>query len=203
MTTRTLLSGFLLTGLVAMAPAIAQDAPPEPTPPPPGADLVADVAVAGQGEVEIGNTLAQALVDTGAAADFDTALGTVQDLRAEGMGWGQVAQELGFNLGHEVSAVRSDGRAAAARATDELAVAADGDIAPVAVESRGRTGAGADTAASARLQSQVGRDIAADARVNARIDAGVRTDVGRPLGVGAPVRPERPLRVERPARGGR
>lgn len=223
MTTRTVLSSLLLTGLVAMSPAFGQEttptdpAPPATETPDPGldadadadagTDVIAEVIVNGQGEAAISDALANALVETGAAADMDLATAAVLDLRAQGMGWGEVARELGFNLGHEVSAVRSEGRATAARASGTVDTAVEGAVvaaadetAPVTVDiDNNGVRAGADTAASARAQGEVGRAVAADARVNARVDAGASVS-GRPVGVGQVLRPERPERAERPQR---
>lgn len=77
----------------------------------------------GYGEVNITLAMAQALVDGGAYPDLASALsgisttvtnpdgttttvveGGVLAMRADGMGWGQIAQELGYNLGSLVSA---------------------------------------------------------------------------------------------------
>ena len=207
MTPRTLLSSLLLSGLTALAaPALAQDAPP---PEDTGTEVVTDVAVTGQGEAAIADALANAMVEAGAAADADLALSAVQDLRAQGMGWGEVAHELGFNLGGQVSAVRSQGRSATGRIiaeTDDIvieATAAGATDEGVAALDRANRGVGADTAASARLNAEVGRGTAAEARAGARVDvgAGVR---GRPLiqVPERPLRPTRPLLPERPLRGG-
>lgn len=166
-------------------------------------------AAMGYGEIDMTLALAGALVDSGAAADVDAALETVLQLRNDGMGWGEIAQELGFNLGQLISAGhRADAAVqAGGKAEAGLAIAEDaksrGDVSGAGVDAN----AGASTAASARVQADVGRAIAADAKVNARIDAGARgTTSGRPAGVGAPVRPQRvqlPLRPDRPQRPGR
>ncbi|MDR0183913.1 hypothetical protein [Lysobacter arvi] len=73
----------------------------------------------GWGEVNISLSLAQAMVESGDAPDLASALagltvthpdGTttmtpgVLQLRADGGGWGQIAKQLGFNLGALVSA---------------------------------------------------------------------------------------------------
>lgn len=201
MTSRTLLSCLLLTGLATLgAPAIAQDA---------GTEVVTttDVIVTGQGEAAIADALAGAMVDAGTAADADLALAAVQDLRAQGMGWGEVAQELGFSLGEQVSAVRSEGRSVAGRAiaeTSQAGIDADATGATgldaTVIDTNPNRGVGADTAASARLNADIGRGTAAEARAGVRVDvgAGVR---GRPL-IQTPERPARPLLPERPLRGG-
>lgn len=88
----------------------------------------------GYGEVNITLSLAQALLDAGAYPDLQSALtgipttvtnpdgtttttssGGVLAMRADGMGWGQIAKELGFNLGALVSAGNRNGKAQAAR----------------------------------------------------------------------------------------
>lgn len=164
-------------------------------------------AVMGYGEIDMALALAGALVDSGAAADAATALETVLQLRTDGMGWGEVAQELGFNLGHVISAAhRADAAGlAGGNAAAGLAIAEEARNSGSGANAEGN--AGASTAASAKVQSDVGRDIAADARVNARIDAGLRGSTsGRPVGVGAPVLPQRvqaPPRPDRPQRPGR
>lgn len=91
----------------------------------------------GWGEVNISLSLAQALVEAGTYPDLSSALtgiettvtnpdgtttvtveGGVLAMRADGMGWGQIANELGFNLGSLVSAsVRSDKAAVSAERT--------------------------------------------------------------------------------------
>jgi hypothetical protein len=77
----------------------------------------------GYGEINITLSMAQALVDAGSYADLQSALtgttttvtnpdgttttstsGGVLALRADGMGWGQIAKQLGFKLGDLVSA---------------------------------------------------------------------------------------------------
>lgn len=86
----------------------------------------------GYGEVNITLAMAQALVDGGAFADLQSALtgasstvtnpdgtttttleGGVLAMRADGMGWGQIAKELGFNLGSLVSASNNGGNTSA------------------------------------------------------------------------------------------
>lgn len=188
----------------------------------------------GYGEINITLAMAEALVDSGAYPDLATALGDpdgVLQLRADGMGWGEIAQQFDLNLGQLVSAgAGTAGRGAAAAnagidgieataagaAAAGLAIAADASGGRSEGAARGEGGAGASTAADARLQTGAGGAVAADARVNARVDAGLRGGTsGRPETVGRPVLPERPalldrplpierpLRPERPERGGR
>lgn len=84
----------------------------------------------GWGEVNITLSLAQALVEAGAYPDLQSALtgvettvtnpdgtttttseGGVLAMRADGMGWGQIANTLGFRLGELVSASNRNERA--------------------------------------------------------------------------------------------
>ena len=77
----------------------------------------------GYGEINIALSMVQALVDAGTAPDLQSALtgttttitnpdgttttttsGGVLAMRADGMGWGQIAKQLGFKLGQLVSA---------------------------------------------------------------------------------------------------
>lgn len=187
----------------------------------------------GYGEIDITLAMAQALVDGGSYPDLATALGDpdgVLQMRADGMGWGEIAQQFDLNLGQLVSAgAGAAGRGAAAAnagidgieataagAAAGLAIAADASGGRSEGAARGEGSAGAGTAAEARLQAGAGGAVAADARVNARVDAGLRGGTsGRPEAVGRPVLPERPalldrplpierpLRPERPERGGR
>jgi hypothetical protein len=163
----------------------------------------------GFGEINNALTLADALVESGAFADVGAALGDpdgILQLRADGLGWGEIAQELGFNLGALVSAHAGPAGTGAVRAgLDEAAgVAVDAagtglGIAADAAGTRAGVAAGSATAVDARLQAGAGRDVAADARVNARIDAGARADgAGRPASVGRPLLPERPVSLDRP-----
>lgn len=89
----------------------------------------------GWGEVNISLSLAQALVDSGAYPSLQSALtgiettvtnpdgtttitseGGVLAMRAEGMGWGAISKELGFNLGSLVSASNRRDKSVAASA---------------------------------------------------------------------------------------
>ncbi len=89
----------------------------------------------GWGEVNISLSLAQALVDSGAYPSLQSALtgiettvtnpdgtttitseGGVLAMRAEGMGWGAISKELGFNLGSLVSASNRSDKSVAASA---------------------------------------------------------------------------------------
>ncbi|WP_149195085.1 hypothetical protein [Luteimonas suaedae] len=155
-------------------------------------------AAMGYGEIDLTLAMAESLIDNGAAADVDIALDQVLGLRADGMGMGEIAQELGFNPGELVSASHRADVAAGGGAEAGLAIAdeASGGLAG--------TEAGAATAADARTRAAIGADISTDVRANARVDAGARGTVsGRPAGVRVPALPTRPLLPERPQRGNR
>ncbi|MEO6625351.1 MAG: hypothetical protein ABIN37_11035 [Burkholderiaceae bacterium] len=63
----------------------------------------------GWGNIDIAMALAKSQVTTGATSkEFLTALDKVMDMRASGMGWGQIANGLGVNLGKAVSAAKSN-----------------------------------------------------------------------------------------------
>ncbi|GGK01178.1 hypothetical protein [Luteimonas terricola] len=148
------------------------------------------------GEINLTLAMAEAMLEGGAVADLDTALASVLDLRVDGMGWGQIARELDFNLGELVSAPR---RALGARGHAEVDLAVSGEAAGHGTANAGGAGAGAATAADARSRAGVGADVSAGARANARIEAGARGDIsGRPEGAVKPVLPTRALLPERP-----
>ena len=150
----------------------------------------------GYGEVNITLSMAQALLDSGAYPDLQSALtglettvtnadgtttttssGGVLAMRADGMGWGQIAQELGFNLGTLMSASNSNGKAQAGAV---------------------RT-AKTDRPAKAEKVAKVDKvdKVAKPDRV-AKIER-----PARPERVERVERPERPQRPDRPERSGR
>ena len=62
----------------------------------------------GYGNINIAMSLAQSQVAPAATSkDFLAALDAVMDMRASGMGWGQIAHSLGVNLGQVMSASKS------------------------------------------------------------------------------------------------
>jgi hypothetical protein len=155
----------------------------------------------GWGEVNLTLALAQALVESGAAADLQSALtgttttvtnadgtttttttGGVLAMRADGMGWGEIAQELGFNLGSLISAGNRNARAGDAQGNAKAAGAAT-------QAARGQ---------AARAERGAGRPEGAGAGRPQRPEVGTRPE--RPE---VPTRPERPERPQRPERGGR
>jgi hypothetical protein len=142
----------------------------------------------GWGEVNITLSLAQALLDSGAATDLQSALtgttttitnpdgtttttvsGGVLAMRADGMGWGAIAKELGFNLGKLISAGNRSDKAIAAKAAK---------------------GERADKAKAERTAGKPDR-VAKVERPS------------RPEKLDRPAKPERPERPAKPERGGR
>ena len=140
----------------------------------------------GYGEVNISLSLAQALLESGAYTDLQSALagvpttvtnpdgttttttsGGVLAMRASGMGWGQIAHDLDLNLGTLMSAANANVNAQAAH---------DG------------------------TRSNAAQRPAKPDRV-AKADRVERPD--RPARVDRPERPERVERPERPERSGR
>ncbi len=147
----------------------------------------------GYGEVNITLSLAQALMDSGAYPDLQSALtglettvtnpdgtttitseGGVLAMRASGMGWGQIAKGLGFNLGTLMSAANANANA-------QGRIAAE------------KTTTGADKRANAERAAKPERI--------ARSERAERPD--RPVRPERVERPERPQRPERPERNGR
>lgn len=135
--------------------------------------------------------------------DGELAFDGVLQMRADGMGWGRIAQELDMNLGEVISARTP----AAGRQAARAAVDADVQAATSADVGRGRAALRVDAGTGADLRSpdarqrrvQVDRpvaDIGARAGVRADVEVGVRGGLlGRPEAV---ERPERPLRGLRP-----
>lgn len=154
------------------------------------ADIVGDLhagtgdhAAMAYGEIDTTLALASQLVADNEAANLDAAVDAVLDLRADGLGFGQIAQELGYNLGGVVSAAHSTSAQAAQGVTGTVSsalsapsnVSANKQIGVNVGESRASIGA--DAAASGKAE----RPSAADLRANGRIN------------VGADVRPSLPL----------
>lgn len=135
----------------------------------------------GWGEVNITLSLAQAMVDSGAAPDLASALGGITvthpdgtttvtpgvlQLRADGGGWGNIAKQLGFNLGALVSASNRSEKSVAAT----------------------------DRADQAKAERTAGKpDGAGKPERVAKVE---RPD--KPQKVERPERPERPQKPERP-----
>ena len=156
----------------------------------------------GYGEINIALGMAEKMVDSGDAEGWQEALygtadttgtdGTVTEgtagileMRADGMGWGKIAKELGFKLGSVVGKAptrESDGDSTTTTSTTAKATA------------HGRTdrSAKADTARTDRAAKP---ERATKPERVAKVD--------RPERVERPSRPERPERPQKPERGGR
>lgn len=149
----------------------------------------------GWGEVDKALGIAEKLVEDGKFENLEDALagsaditnpdGTVIEgsagilqLRADGMGWGQIAKELGFNLGKLVSAGNKN-----AKATDAAA-------------------ANAERASKAKSERAAKPDKADKAeRASGKPDRVVKAErPSRPDKIDRPAKPERPAK---PDRGGR
>ena len=158
----------------------------------------------GYGEINIALGMAEKMVDSGDAEGWQDALygtadttgsdGTVTEgtagileMRADGMGWGKIAKELGFKLGSVV------GKAPSRDSED------DGDGSTTTT-----------TAAKSSAHADHGAKAKAD---TARTDRGTKPEratrpervakVDRPARVERPARPERVERPQKPERGGR
>lgn len=171
----------------------------------------------GWGEVDHSLGMAQALVEGGQAASLQEALmgtavtttventdgstttvttyeGGILQLRADGMGWGQIAKELGFKSLGEIKSGR-------AFATDSDAGTEDGTIAATA--SADKSAKGKETAAAARDSHGKSADHRADRAAKADRPAGKPDRLDRVARVDRPERPERPERPSKPERVGR
>lgn len=155
----------------------------------------------GWGEVDHSLGIAQALVEGGQAASFDEALfgaattttvtnadgtttttttysGGVLQMRADGMGWGQIAKELGFRSLGEIKSGRY----------------ADADPAEAGAE---QSAQGRDTAKTARETRGKSADHKADRTAKAERVAARPEKVERIARAERPDRPERPVKPER------
>jgi hypothetical protein len=165
----------------------------------------------GWGEVDHSLGIAQALVDSGQAASFDEALlgtattttvtnadgtttttttyaGGILAMRADGMGWGQIAKELGFKSLGEIKS----GRYADADSTEEGAASAS-----VASD---KSAKGKDIAKTARDSHGKSAEHKPDRVAKADRVTGRPEKIERIAKVDRPERPERPMK---PERGGR
>lgn len=180
----------------------------------------ADGRAMAYGEIDTALALSGALVESGNAANFDTAVDTVTGLRAEGMGWGRIAQELDVDLGAAVATAHRVDIASSATGAAEtgLSVAGqaqagiDGALDGAANAVNGAVDGVSSGAANARTEVE---RRAAGARVDAGVDTGVGargaaqdrpagTEAGVGIGVdlGASGRVDLPQRPVRPERGG-
>jgi len=164
----------------------------------------------GWGEVDHSLGLAQALVDTGKAGTFDEALlgtattttvtnpdgtttttttyeGGILEMRAGGMGWGQIAKELGFkSLGEIKSGRYADADAEAGTTTS---VASD------------KSAKGKDTAKTARDSHGKSAEHKPDHAAKADRVTGKPDKVERIAKVERPAKIDRPERPSKPERG--
>ena len=158
----------------------------------------------GYGEINIALGMAEKMVDSGDAEGWQDALygtadttgtdGTVTEgtagileMRAEGMGWGKIAKELGFKLGSVVGKAptrENDGDGDSTTTTSATANAT----------AHGRTDRSAK-ANTARTDRAAKPERATKPERVAKVD--------RPERVERPSRPERPERPQKPERGGR
>lgn len=155
------------------------------------ADIVAGLhsgigkhAAMAYGEIDATLALASQLMADNEAVSLDAAIGAVLDLRADGLGWGQVAQGLGYNLGDVASTAHASGAQAAqgvkGAVSSTLATATNLPAGKqIDVEANGsRVGIGVDASAAGKARTE---RPAVDLRANGRIN------------VGADVRPNLPL----------
>lgn len=153
----------------------------------------------GWGEVDHSLGLAQALVENGEAGSLEEALagapvtnadgtttyeGGILQMRADGMGWGQIAKELGFKSLGEIKSGR--------------AFADDGASAEGATASADKTARGRDTARDKSTATRGKSEVARADRAGSKPER-----VERVARVERPEKPERPERPAKPERVGR
>jgi|GEM_PF-405287 len=143
------------------------------------------------------------LVGTDGELVFDGVL----QMRADGMGWGRIAQELDMHLGEVISTRTPAAGRQSARAAVDADIHAGADAATGRDRAALRVGAGGDAelrSADARQRRvQIDRPIGdIRARSGVRADVDVRGGLlGRPEAAERPERTERPQRPDRPLRG--
>ena len=158
----------------------------------------------GWGEVNITLAMAEKLIGSGDAASLDEALtgtsvtnadGTVTttdgllQMRADGMGWGQIAKELGFKLGSVV------GKGKTPTTSNE-----DSDDGDTTTETTAKAKGKSDTA-KGKTDRTAKTERTAKADRPAKVERVAKVD--RPERVERPSKPERPERPSKPERGGR
>lgn len=166
----------------------------------------------GWGEVDHSLGIAQALVDSGQAASFDEALvgtaetttvtnadgtttttttysGGILAMRADGMGWGQIAKELGFKSLGEIKSGRYADADSAEEGTASTSVATE------------QSAKGKDAANAAREKIH-GKSAEHKPERTAKAErvSGRPEKIDRIAKIDRPERPERPMK---PERGGR
>lgn len=160
----------------------------------------------GWGEVNITLGLAEKMISSGQAESLEDALagtpdivnpdgttteGTagILDLRADGMGWGQIAKELGFKLGSVI------GKGKTPTTSDEES---DDGTTETTAKAKGKSDtAKGKTDRTAKAERSAKTDHGKPDRV-AKVDR-----PSRPDRVERPSKPERPERPSKPERGGR
>lgn len=146
------------------------------------ADIVGDLhfgagehAAMAYGEIDTTLALASQLVADKKAANLDAAIDAVLDLRADGLGWGQVAQDMGYRLGGIVSSAHTPSAQAAQGVKGAVSST---QSAASNLSANKQVGIGVDGSAASNARTE---RPAADLRANGRIN------------VGADVRPILPL----------
>ena len=161
----------------------------------------------GWGEVNITLAMAEKLIGSGDAASLDEALtgtsvtnadGTVTttdgllQMRADGMGWGQIAKELGFKLGSVV------GKGKTPTTSDEEG---DDDGDSTAETTAKAKAHGKSDTAKGKTDRTAKTERTAKADRPAKVERVAKVE--RPERVERPSKPERPERPSKPERGGR
>lgn len=165
----------------------------------------------GWGEIDHSLGLAQALVDTGQAASFDEALlgaattttvtnpdgtttttttyeGGLLGMRADGMGWGQIAKELGFKSLGEIKSGRYADADTEAEVESTATVASD------------KSAKGRDTAKATHDNHGKSADHKPERTAKAERITGRPEKIERIAKIDRPERPERPIKPERSGR---
>lgn len=158
------------------------------------ADIVGDLHSGADGQAamsygSIDNTLelASQLVADGNAANLDAGVDMVQELRADGLGWGKVAQQLGYKLGNVVSTAHSTGDQVGRSVGNAVSSATSGltssnRIGVNASTSQGSVDIGADAATSVKARAErPSLDMQGSGRVNIGVDARPSLPLVRPL----------------------
>lgn len=147
------------------------------------------------GEIDTTLALASNLVTEGGAANLDGAVDAVLDLRANGLGWGQVADRLDLNLGTALSAAHGVSGAlgdSSSQPNQSGAAPADNMPASVDVAGAGQSGVGVNVGTAGIV---VGGNASGDAAASGRTRSGgaaAGTRANGRIGVGADVRPTLP-----------
>jgi len=141
------------------------------------------------GEIDATLALASQLVADNEAANLGAAVDAVLDLRADGLGWGQVAQELGYTVGSAASAAHAAGaqagdaaQGAVASAVRDVSATTSGPSLAKQAGIGGSTAQGSVAIGTGSPAPTATRERpAADLRANGRIDVGADVRPGLPL----------------------